>query len=66
MKADELRSKSLTELNNELLALLRDSFNLRVQQGTGVLAKFHLLTVVKKNVARVKTIINQKKAKGEK
>ncbi len=60
MKASELREKSVEELNAELLELLREQFNLRMQQSTGQLAQTHTLKQVRRNIARVKTILNEK------
>ena len=60
MKAAELREKSVEELNTELLSLLRDQFNYRMQKTTGQMAQSHLLKQVKRDIARVKTILNQK------
>ncbi|MFM2475966.1 MULTISPECIES: 50S ribosomal protein L29 [unclassified Celerinatantimonas] len=60
MKASELKDKSVEELNAELLSLLREQFNLRMQASTGQLAQTHLLKNVRRNIARVKTILNQK------
>lgn len=60
MNANELREKSADELQKELLDLLREQFNLRMQQGTGQLNKPHLMKEVRRNIARVKTVMNQK------
>jgi large subunit ribosomal protein L29 len=60
MKASELKDKSVEELNAELLELLREQFNLRMQASTGQLAQSHLLRKVRRDIARVKTVINQK------
>lgn len=60
MKASELKAKSVEELNAELLGLLREQFNLRMQAATGQLAQTHLLKQVRRNIARVKTILTQK------
>ena len=60
MKASELKEKSVDELNTELQGLLKEQFNLRMQSGTGQLAKPHLIGQVRKNIARVKTVLNQK------
>lgn len=60
MKAAELREKSVEELNVELLSLLRDQFNYRMQKAAGQLAQSHLLKQVKRDVARIKTILNEK------
>ncbi|WP_448548150.1 50S ribosomal protein L29 [Thalassotalea fusca] len=63
MKASELREKSIEELNAELLELLREQFNYRMQASTGQLAQTHLLRTVRRNIARVKTIITEKAGK---
>ena len=63
MKASELKEKSIEELNTEMLALLREQFNYRMQASTGQLAQTHLLRTVRRNIARVKTIITEKAGK---
>ena len=60
MKATELKDKSVEELNAELLNLLREQFNLRMQHTTGQLEKTDQLRKVRRNIARVKTILTQK------
>ncbi|GAA3545370.1 MULTISPECIES: 50S ribosomal protein L29 [Zobellella] len=60
MKAQDLREKSVEELNQELLGLLREQFNLRIQASTGQLAQTHNLKNVRRDIARVKTVLNQK------
>ncbi|WP_019613683.1 MULTISPECIES: 50S ribosomal protein L29 [Psychromonas] len=60
MKANELKEKSVEELNAELLNLLREQFNLRMQLNTGQLAQAHLVKQVRRDIARVKTVLNQK------
>jgi len=60
MKASELTAKSVDELNAELLGLLREQFNLRMQHATGQLTQTHGLKIVRRNIARVKTIITSK------
>jgi len=59
MEASELRNKSIDELNEELLALRREQFNLRMQKATGELAQNHQHRLVKKDIARVKTVMNE-------
>ncbi|MFP1484359.1 50S ribosomal protein L29 [Escherichia coli] len=59
MKAKELREKSVEELNTEL-NLLREQFNLRMQAASGQLQQSHLLKQVRRDVARVKTLLNEK------
>jgi large subunit ribosomal protein L29 len=62
MNASELRNKNQAELKDELLGLLREQFNLRMQRASGQLSKGHLLRNVRRNIARVKTVLNEKKA----
>jgi large subunit ribosomal protein L29 len=62
MKASELREKSLAELEEILLELRKEQFNLRMQQGTGQMSRPSEMTQARKNVARVKTIMNEQKA----
>lgn len=63
MKANELREKSAQQLSEQLLELLRDQFNLRMQKATGQLGQSHLLSQVKRDIARVKTVLNQQAGK---
>ena len=63
MKANELREKSAQQLTELLLGLLRDQFNLRMQKATGQLGQSHLLSQVKRDIARVKTVLNQQAGK---
>jgi len=63
MKANELREKPARQLNEQLLGLLRDQFNLRMQKATGQLGQSHLLSQVKRDIARVKTVLNQQAGK---
>ena len=65
MKAAELKKKTLQQLNTELTELRREQFNLRMQKATGQLAKSDQVAKVRKNIARVKTVLNQKTAAGE-
>lgn len=60
MKTNELRDKSVEDLNKELLSLAREKFNLRMQRGSGQLARPHQMRVVRRNIARVKTILKEK------
>lgn len=61
MNASELRTKSLTELEETLLELRKEQFNLRMQRGTGQLSRPHLMAQVKKDIARIKTVMNELK-----
>ncbi|ADZ89550.1 MULTISPECIES: 50S ribosomal protein L29 [Marinomonas] len=60
MKAKELQEKSVAELQETLIELLREQFTLRMQKATGQLAQSHLLSEVRRNIARVKTVLNDK------
>lgn len=62
MKAAELRQKSVAELNGELTALLKAQFGLRMQHASGQLAKVSEINRVRKEIARVRTILAEKKA----
>ena len=63
MNATELEAKNVEELNEELVSLLKEQFNLRMQYSTGQLEKTDQLKKVRRNIARVKTILTEK-AKG--
>ena len=65
MKATELRGKTQAELREALHELLKEQFNLRMQRGTGQFSRPHLMKDVRRNIARVKTIMNQKRQAGE-
>jgi len=60
MNTAELKEKNAEELNAELLNLLREQFNLRMQHSTGQLEKTDQLRKVRRNIARVKTILTEK------
>lgn len=64
MKASELREKSVDELQTTLAELYKDQFNTRMQNSTGQLAQVHLVGVLKRDIARVKTIITEKQKSG--
>jgi large subunit ribosomal protein L29 len=61
MKASELREKSPQELNDQLLKLRREQFNLRMQKASGQLGQTHLLKETQRDIARVKTIMAEKR-----
>ena len=61
MKANDLRGMSQDDLNKELLNLRREQFSLRMQRATGQLARPHEYGRVKKDIARVKTILGELK-----
>jgi large subunit ribosomal protein L29 len=59
MEASELRKKSVEELNEELVALRREQFNLRMQKATQELSKHTEHRRVRRDIARVKTVLNE-------
>ena len=59
MNASELRQKSIEELNLMLLEKSREQFNLRMQKGTGQLAKPDQIKKVRRDIARIHTILNE-------
>lgn len=59
MKAKDLQAKSRDELLEELVSLRREQFNLRMQQATGQMARPDQYRKVRKNIARVKTVLRQ-------
>lgn len=62
MKAQELKEKSPEQLREQLLSLKKEAFNLRFQQATGQMESTARMRAVRRDVARVKTILNQKAA----
>ena len=59
MKVSELRTKTTVELENLLVDLSRESFNLKMQKGTGQLLKPDQVKKVRRDVARIHTILKQ-------
>ena len=62
MDAKELRNKTPDELRDQLLQLKKEAFNLRFQQATNQLENTARMRQVRRNVARVNTILNEKAA----
>lgn len=62
MKASELRQKDTQELRKDLEALLREQFTLRMQHGVGQLSRHTRLKGVRRDIARVKTVLTEKGA----
>ena len=62
MNADELRNKTPDQLRDQLVALKKESFNLRFQQATNKLENTARIRQVRRDAARVKTILNHKAA----
>jgi len=63
MTAKELNEKTVDELRAEVIELLKEQFNLRMQHATGQLSNSTQLKTVRRSIARVKTIIRQKVSK---
>lgn len=59
MKAEELRNKSSKELQDELQELLKEQFTLRMQKSTGQMSNPARMKTVRRDIARVKTIITE-------
>jgi large subunit ribosomal protein L29 len=64
MNVQEMRTRNEQELREELSNLLQEQFNLRMQKGTGQLTQPNELRRVRRDIARVKTLINEKASKG--
>jgi len=65
MNAQELKTKSMKELQDELFDLRKEQFNLRMQKATGQLARPDQVQKVRRNIARVKTVLNEKMKVGD-
>jgi len=59
MKINDLRKKSESELADELLGLRKEQFNLRMQRATGQLSRPDQFDKVRKNIARIKTLLSE-------
>lgn len=62
MKAADVRAKSPDQLNEELVSLKKEQFNLRFQKATGQLEKTARVKEVRRDIARIKTILAEKPA----
>ena len=60
MKASELREMNVGELNDELLKVRKEQFHLRMQKASGQLGQVHLLHEARRDIARIKTVIQEK------
>ncbi len=60
MKAEDLRTKSADELKESLVGLRKEQFNLRFQQASGQLENTARVRQVRRNIARIKTILRDK------
>ena len=66
MKAEEIRTKTLDELEGQLGELKKEQFNLRFQKATGQLEKTGRIKEVRRDIARIKTLAAEKTAQGRK
>ncbi len=64
MNVNEMKSKTVVELRNELKGLLQEQFSLRMQKGMGQMTNFNELRRVRRDIARVKTVMTQKSTEG--
>jgi large subunit ribosomal protein L29 len=62
MDATELRNKTPDQLRDSLVALKKEAFNLRFQQATSQLENTSRMRAVRRDVARIKTVLNEKAA----
>ena len=64
MNVNEMKGKTVVELRDELKGLLQEQFNLRMQKGMGQLTNIHELRLVRRNIARLKTVMTEKSTEG--
>ncbi|WP_019589157.1 MULTISPECIES: 50S ribosomal protein L29 [unclassified Thioalkalivibrio] len=64
MKTSELRNKSDQELGSELEALYKEQFGLRMQQAVGQLSRPDRMRTVRRDIARIKTLMNERRTAG--
>jgi large subunit ribosomal protein L29 len=62
MKIDEVRGMTPDQLAEQLVSLKKEQFNLRFQKATGQVEKTHRVDEVRKNIARIKTVLRTKQA----
>ena len=65
MKADDFRSMTIDQLDDEVLKLKKEQFNLRFQRATGQLENTSRLKEARRDIARIKTIAAQQRAKNK-
>ena len=64
MNLNEMKGKTVVELRDELKGLLQEQFNLRMQKGMGQMTNIHELRRVRRNIARLKTVMTEKTTEG--
>lgn len=62
MKAEDIRTKTQDQLTDDLASLKKEQFNLRFQKATGQIEKTHRVNEVRKDIARIKTVLRGKQA----
>ena len=65
MNVNEMKSKTVIELRDELNGLLQEQFSLRMQKGMGQMTNVNELRRVRRDIARVKTVMTQKSTEGK-
>jgi large subunit ribosomal protein L29 len=65
MKPEDIRGMTVDQLDDELLKLKKEQFNLRFQRATGQLESSSRVRVVRRDIARIKTIAHQKRAQAK-
>jgi large subunit ribosomal protein L29 len=63
MKAEDIKVMSVDQIDDEVLKLKKEQFNLRFQRATGQLENTSRVRQVRRDIARLKTVARQKKAK---
>ncbi len=66
MKAAELREKTISELNQSLSSIRREQFKLRLNKAGGEMTKTHKIKLLRRDVARINGVINEKQASEKK
>ena len=66
MKSADIRAMTVDQIDDEVLKLKKESFNLRFQRATGQLENSSRVRIVRREVARIKTVAAQKRAAGKK
>jgi len=64
MNVNEMKGKTVVELGDELNSLLQEQFSLRMQKGMGQMNDAHELRRVRRDIARIKTVMTEKSNKG--
>ncbi len=65
MNIEDIKDKTVVELRDELTGLLQEQFNLRMQKGMGQINNVHELRRVRRDIARVKTVMTEKSKAGD-